>query len=93
MKTIKQTLKQLESQIKKVEKEMTRLIKQDGDMYHNFKMSKSVKGVGNVMAIQMLLHTHNYSRFGTWREFSSLLRTCTLPISIRNQYKSKTNHS
>jgi transposase len=94
MKTIKQTLKQLESQIKKVEKEMTQLIKQDGDMYHNFKMSKSVKGVGDVMAIQMLLHTHNYSRFGTWREFSSYCGLVPYPYQSGTSINRKpTTHS
>lgn len=71
LKAIEQTLKHLEAQRKKVEKAMLDLIKKDERMYHNYKMSKSVKGVGDIMAIQMLLHTHNYSRFGNWREFSS----------------------
>ena len=94
MKTIKQTLKQLESQIKKVEKEMARLIKQDGNMYHNFKMSKSVKGVGDIMAIQMLLHTHNYTRFGTWREFSSYCGLVPYPYQSGTSINRKpTTHS
>lgn len=68
---IKQTLKHLEVQIKKVETAMEDLIKSEKQMQQNYKMSKSVKGVGNVLATQMLLHTHNYTRFGSWREFSS----------------------
>jgi transposase len=68
---IKQTLRQMQSQIKKVEKAMEVLIKTEDQMEKNYKMSKSVKGVGSVLATQMLLHTHNYTRFETWREFSS----------------------
>lgn len=68
---IKHSLKQIEAQITKVESEMEALIKTDEQMQINYKLSKSVKGIGRVLAIQMLLHTHNYTRFKTWREFSS----------------------
>jgi transposase len=68
---IKQTLKHLEVQIRKVEKEMEALIKAEDQLRQNYKLSKTVKGVGTVLAIQMLLHTHNYTRFEKWREFSS----------------------
>jgi hypothetical protein len=71
IKTLNQVLKNMEVQIKKVELEMRNLIKKEETMDQNFKMSKTVKGVGDIMAIQMLLHTHNYTRFETWREFSS----------------------
>ena len=36
---------------------MNELIKQDETMISNYKLSKTVKGVGMVLAIQMLLHT------------------------------------
>lgn len=71
IKVIKQSLKQIEVQVKKVEKSMEELIKTDVEMLRNYKLSKSVKGVGRVLAIQMLVHTHNYSRFSAWREFSA----------------------
>ena len=50
---------------------MEELIKTETKMLANYKLSKSVKGVGRILAIQMLLHTHNYSRFEVWREFSA----------------------
>jgi transposase len=71
LKVIRQTIIHLESQISKLEKEMEGLIKADNKMKNNYKLSKSVKGVGKILAIQMLLHTHNYSRFGQWRQFSA----------------------
>ena len=40
-------------------------------MQTNFEMSRTVKGVGPILAMQMLLHTHNYTRFETWRQFSA----------------------
>jgi transposase len=71
LKVINQSIIHLESQISKLEKEMEALIKADDKMKKNYKLSKSVKGVGKILAIQMLLHTHNYSRFGEWRQFSA----------------------
>jgi transposase len=65
------TLSHLEFQIKRIEKAMDALIKLDQHLNRNYKLSKSVKGVGPILAIQMLLHTHNYSRFASWRQFSS----------------------
>ena len=68
---IRQSLKQMELQIKKVEKAMNELIKSEEKMVKNYKLCRSVKGVGAVLAIQMLLHTHNFSRFVDWRQFSA----------------------
>jgi transposase len=65
------TLSHLEFQINRIEKAMDALIKLDQHLNRNYKLSKSVKGVGPILAIQMLLHTHNYSRFASWRQFSS----------------------
>jgi transposase len=65
------TLSHLEFQINRIEKAMDALIKLDQQLNRNYKLSKSVKGVGPILAIQMLLHTHNYSRFASWRQFSS----------------------
>lgn len=69
--SIIESIEHLEGQARKIEKAMEILIKSDDDMLINYKLSKTVKGVGLVLAIQMLLHTHNYSRFESWRQFSS----------------------
>jgi transposase len=68
---IGETIAHLELQARKVEKAMEALIKFDSQMQANYKLSKTVKGVGLVLAVQMLLHTHNYTRFSNWRQFSS----------------------
>jgi transposase len=68
---IDQSLRHLEKQIRLVEREMEVLIKADPQMNKNYKLSKTVKGVGRILAIQMLLHTHNYTRFENWRQFAS----------------------
>jgi len=71
LKVIRQSILQLEQQVTKVEKAMEELIKLEPEMTTNYKLSKSVKGVGKILAIQMLLHTHNFTRFNEWRQFSA----------------------
>jgi len=68
---VRLSIKQIEQQVLKIEKAMEELIKTEPQMKINYKLSKSVKGVGRILAIQMLLHTHNYTRFGEWRQFSA----------------------
>jgi len=68
---LKENLSQLEKQIQITEKAINELIKQDDAMITNYKLSKTVKGVGMVLAVQMLLHTHNYTRFESSRQFSA----------------------
>ena len=67
---IVETITHLEVQMKKLEKEMVNLIKTDSLMLKHYKLSLSVKGVGLVLAVQMLVHTDNYTRFASWRQFS-----------------------
>ncbi len=71
LKVIRQSIVQLEQQVGKVEKAMEELIKTESDMKTNYQLSKSVKGVGKILGIQMLLHTHNFTRFEEWRQFSA----------------------
>ena len=68
---LKDNMEQLNNQISAIEKAMNELIKQDETMVGNYKLSKTVKGVGMVLAVQMLLHTHNYTRFESSRQFAS----------------------
>jgi transposase len=71
IKVIDQMLHYQEKQIKVVEKTMLTLIKEDQELEINYKLSRTVKGVGPILGIQMLLHTHNYTRFLEWRQFSA----------------------
>ena len=68
---LKENISHLEKQILTTEKAMNELIKQNQTMTTNYKLSKTVKGVGMVLAVQMLLHTHNYTRFESSRQFSA----------------------
>jgi transposase len=68
---LKENIHYLEQQILSTEKAINELIKKDEMMINNYKLSKTVKGVGMVLAVQMLLHTHNYTRFESSRQFAA----------------------
>lgn len=88
---LKENMAQLHHQIAATEKAMNELIKQDETMITNYKLSKTVKGVGMVLAVQMLLHTHNYTRFESSRQFASYCGLVPYPYqsgtSIHGRYK------
>lgn len=58
---LKETIRHLEYQMKRLEKEMLEIIKTDSDILKHYKLSRGVKGVGLVLAIQMVVHAHKYS--------------------------------
>ncbi|MFC4816794.1 transposase [Flavobacterium sp. GCM10023249] len=68
---LQENINNIEKHILTTEKAMNELIKQDQTMITNFKLSKTVKGVGMVLVVQMLLHTYNYTRFENSRQFSA----------------------
>lgn len=76
---LQESLSLLNAQIHAIEKAMKALVKADIEMNKNYKLSRSVKGVGMILAIQMLLHTHNYTRFVSWRQFSSYCGLAPFP--------------
>lgn len=76
---LRESLSLLNAQILAIEKAMTSLVKTEVEMYKNYKLCRSVKGVGMILAIQMLLHTHNFTRFVSWRQFSSYCGLAPFP--------------
>ena len=68
---------------------LNREIKEDETMITNYKLSKTVKGVGLVLAVQMLLHTHNYTRFESSRQFAAYCGLVPYPYQSGTSIKGK----
>jgi len=83
------TIDELEHQSKMIEREMELLIKSDEDLKENYLLSKTVKGVGKILAVQMLIHTHNYTRFVSWRQFSSYCGLVPYPYQSGTSIKGR----
>lgn len=54
-------IKQLEKQLKEVEKELDALIQEDQEILKNYKFMTSVQGVGKILACYLILKTDNFS--------------------------------
>lgn len=64
-------IEELNKQIKAIEKEMEKLIGQESAIKQNYDLATSVKGVGLVLGLTMLVYSNNFSGFKTWRQFAS----------------------
>lgn len=58
----RESLKGIDKSLDKIEKLIEKTIKEDPQMNKNFELAKSVKGVGKVLALQLLLATHGFTR-------------------------------
>jgi transposase len=64
-----------QKQIKGIEDRITEIIALDNSMNRNYELLSSLKGVGLVVACQLIYHTGNFTRFDSWRSFSSYCGT------------------
>lgn len=58
-------------QIKDLDKAILATIKTDAAFYDNYQLLRSVKGVGPVTAVALIIYTRNFTAFDTWRKFGS----------------------
>ncbi len=65
----------LQKQVKGIELRITEIIASDVLMSKNYQLLSSLKGVGLVVACQLIYHTGNFTRFDSWRAFSSYCGT------------------
>ena len=90
----RQLISQLSEQIKKVESKIKAIIKTNTRLKSLYKLITSVKGVGSQTAYHLIVFTHGFTRFKTWRAFASYCGTAPFPYqsgtSIRG--KSKVSH-
>ena len=71
----------LQKQIKGIEVRITDIISADVVMRRNYELLSSLKGVGLVVACQLIYHTGNFTRFSSWRSFSSYCGTAPFEYS------------
>lgn len=91
-------LKLLEQQIKQTEKQIESTIKAEELLEKNFKLIKSVPGIGLVTAVAVLLSTSNFTAFEGSRKYASYCGVAPFPytsgttIRGRTQTSSLANH-
>jgi transposase len=68
---LRRSIENLSKQIKIVESRMDSLLREDVSLSKNYNLLQSLRGIGFVVACQLIYHTQNFTRFETWRQFSS----------------------
>lgn len=70
-KETKSLVKCIGNRIKKADNQIEDLLKQDTDIYKNYTLAKSVKGVGSIIAAHMIVYTQNFTTITDSRKFAS----------------------
>ncbi len=73
--SLKRSIDYLEKQVKSIETRIKDILSEDASMSKNYELLTSLKGVGLVVACQLIYHTGNFTRFASWRAFSSYCGT------------------
>lgn len=66
----KSMIDHLTSQIKKLEIQIQSIIDRNADLKNTYDLLTSMKGIGLVIAANMITSTHNFTRFTKWRKFA-----------------------
>jgi transposase len=69
----------LNAEIAAVEEEIETLIEADKDLNENYKLVKSIKGIGPVIATDLLIKTGNFENIDTARKAASYAGVCPFP--------------
>jgi len=72
---LKRSIDYLEKQVKSIETRIKVILSEDSSMEKNYELLTSLRGVGLVVACQLIYHTGNFTRFDSWRAFSSYCGT------------------
>lgn len=60
----------LKEEIKTLEKAIIQIIKDNEDLRRNYDLITSIKGIGLIVACNLIAFTNNFTRFNDWRKFA-----------------------
>jgi transposase len=86
-------VKELDKQIERLETEIKTIIEKQESLNRNFLLLKSIKGVGNVLALATIIKTNNFTRFANARKFSCFCGTAPFEHTSGTSIKGKTRVS
>ena len=93
MQTQLQLIKNFDRQIEKLMTEMEIIIDEDQSLKQNFHLLQSIKGVGKVVTLAIIIKTHNFTRFATARKFACFCGTAPFPHDSGTSIKKKSRVS
>jgi len=91
--TQRQLIKNFDKQIKKLMSEIQMIINQQAALKQNFLLLQSIKGVGKILALTVIIKTHNFTRFISARKFACFCGTAPFDHSSGTSIRMKTRVS
>lgn len=79
--------------IKDLEREMDRLIGEDGELKRLFELLVGIKGIGSVTARFLIVYTLGFRAFKSWRKFASYCGIAPFPHSSGTSVRGRTRVS
>lgn len=83
-------IEELDHHIAKVEDEIKKIINKDDTLRKTFLLVTSVKGVGLIVGISLIVYTNCFTTFKTWRQFASYSGIAPFEYSSGSSVKGKT---
>ena len=80
LKILTQSLRVQQKLTLKLEKQMEILIIKTPILASNYFLLRSITGIGMILALRLIVHTHNFSRFQSWRQFSAYCGLAPYPF-------------
>lgn len=91
--TYEQIINTLKTEIKRVEKAIKDIIDANEELKEVFRLITGIKGVGFIIAAYMIVATHNFTRFESWRKFACYSGIAPFEYSSGTTIKGKTKVS
>jgi transposase len=88
-----QIIRDLSAQIKKLEAAIAEIIREDQAVKDTFDLVTGIKGIGPLTAGYLIVYTHNFTRFESWRKFACYCGIAPFPHSSGTSLKGKTRVS
>ena len=83
----------LNKQIKSIEGQILKIIKDNEKLYENLKLITSIKGIGVNMTVNMIITTENFKKFEYWRKFASYCGIAPFPHQSGSSIKGRSRVS
>lgn len=91
--SFKKTIIHLEAEINLIEAEIEKVIQADPELIDNYRLIVSIKGIGPVIANNLIIKTENFKRISTAKKAAAYAGLCPYPNSSgKMSLKPKTSH-
>ena len=91
--TQKSIIKSFDKQIDAIEKEINQIITDNEDLERNYYLLKSITGIGDQIALYLIVLTENFTKFNNSRKFASYCGIAPFPNSSGTSIRGKTKVS